>query len=204
MAEQERPEPLEADDEPLEARDDTLIVEVVDEDVDAIISEAMDATESSKLESVRAEAAEVREQWVRTLADFDNFRKRTEREQKELRRYALADPMRELVGVVDNLERATDAAGSVDDLKQGVEMILGQLQQMLEKHGVEPIPAEGEEFDPSLHDAVSRHEDPNVSVPMVSAELQRGYKLHDRLLRPSMVQVAVPAERAAEAETEDE
>lgn len=203
MAEEERFDEPGLDDDPLEARDDTVVVEVVDEDVDSIISEAMKATDGNERKKLQAEAAEVREQWVRTLADFDNFRKRTEREHRELKRYALAEPMRELVAVVDNLERAASAAGSVEDLKQGVEMILGQLQGMLEKHGVTAVPAEGEEFDPSLHDAVSRHEDPEVSVPMVSAELQRGYKLHDRLLRPAMVQVAVPAERAAEGGGDD-
>ena len=143
------------------------------------------------------ETAEVRDRLVRTLADFDNFRKRSERERQELKRYALLEPMREILTVADNLELALSAQGSAEDLKRGVEMIHRQMQELLRRFGVTDVPAVGQPFDPTLHEAVAREESPEVRTPTVVAELRKGYKLHDRLLRPAMVKVAVPAETAA-------
>jgi len=140
------------------------------------------------------EIADLRDRSVRTLADFENFRKRSEREREEARRYALAEPLRDLLEVVDNLELALAAEGSREDLKQGVELILRQLRDLLRRYGVQEIEAAGGRFDPMLHEAVSRQEDPAVEAPTVLGELRRGYRLHDRLLRPAMVHVGVPAE----------
>lgn len=155
-------------------------------------------------EALRKELAEVKDQWVRTLADFDNFRKRTEREERELKRYALFEPMRELLPVVDNLERALAADGSAEDLKRGVELILAQVKGVLRSHGVREVPAAGAPFDPAVHDAVSRHEDDAAPVPTVSEELQRGYTIHERLLRPALVKVAMPASgRARPSDAEE-
>jgi molecular chaperone GrpE len=103
--------------------------------------------------------------------------------------------MRDLVAVTDNLERAAAAGGAVEDLKAGVDMILQQMRETLRRHGVTAVEAVGRPFDPAEHEAVTREEDPAVSSPVVTAELQRGYKMHDRLLRPAMVRVSVPAER---------
>jgi len=143
---------------------------------------------------LRRENAELRERLLRALADFENLRKRTDRERQELRRYALFDTMRDLVAVTDNLERAAAAGGEVEDLKAGVDMILQQMRETLRRHGVTAVEALGRPFDPAEHEAVTREEDPAVSSPLVTAELQRGYKMHDRLLRPAMVRVSVPAE----------
>ncbi|HVR95729.1 MAG TPA: nucleotide exchange factor GrpE [Thermoanaerobaculia bacterium] len=158
-------------------------------------------SEGSEVERLRREIADLRDRSMRTLADFDNFRKRSERERQEQRRYSLFEPMREFLGVVDNLELALSAQGSADDLKQGVEMILRQMQELLRRHGVREVPAAGAAFDPAVHEAVSREEDPNVQAPTVTAELRRGYQMHDRLLRPAMVRVAVPAETPQPAES---
>lgn len=144
---------------------------------------------------LQRENAELRERLLRALADFENQRKRTDRERQDLRRYALFDTMRDLVAVTDNLERAAAAGGGVEDLKAGVEMILQQMRETLRRHGVTAVEAVGRPFDPAEHEAVTREEDPAVSSPVVTAELQRGYKMHDRLLRPAMVRVSVPAER---------
>jgi len=144
---------------------------------------------------LRREIADLRDRSMRTLADFDNFRKRSERERQEARRYALLDPLRDLLTVVDNLERALSAEGSAEDLKRGVEMTLQGLRDLLRRHGVTEVKATGAIFDPAVHEAVSREEDPAVELPTVVAELQRGYRLHDRLLLPAMVKVGVPAER---------
>ncbi len=161
-----------------------------------------------ELAQLRAEHAEVQQRSARNLADFDNFRKRVEREKGEYRRYALFDPLRQLLGVVDNLERALASGGTVEDLKHGVGLILRQFQDFLERHGVKTIPAAGQPFDPSVHEAVARREDPAVTVPTVTEEMQQGYLLYDRLLRPALVNVAVPVEStegsepSQEAETE--
>lgn len=155
-----------------------------------------DAGEVSRL---RREIADLRDRSVRTLADFDNYRKRTERERQEQRRYVLLEPLRELLTVADNLDLALSAQGSADDLKRGVEMIHRQMQDLLRRFGAVEIPAVGQPFDPTVHEAVAREESAEVKAPTVTAELRRGYKMHDRLLRPSMVKVAVPAETAAPA-----
>ena len=152
------------------------------------------SVEMRRLESVLAME---RERALRLRADFDNYRKRTERERAEIERYALADALRELLPVVDNLERALGAQGGQgdsNDLRRGVEMIVRQLQEVLKRYGLSPIPAVGERFDPAVHEAVFQEESDLVAAPTVAAELQRGYRLNDRLLRPSLVKVAVPRE----------
>jgi molecular chaperone GrpE len=153
---------------------------------------------TAEIAKLRREIADLRDRSMRTLADFDNFRKRSERERQEARRYALLEPLRDLLTVVDNLERALSAEGSAEDLKRGVEMTLKGMRDLLRRHGVTEIGAAGAAFDPAVHEAVSRQEDPAVQAPTVLEELQRGYFLHDRLLRPAMVKVGVPVERRAE------
>jgi molecular chaperone GrpE len=148
---------------------------------------------------LRQEATDLRDRLTRTLADFDNFRKRAERERQESKRYALLEPLREFLTVADNLDLALSAQGSAEDLKRGVEMIHRQMTELLRRFGVTEVPAVGQPFDPTVHEAVAREESPDVKAPTVAAELRRGYKLNDRLLRPAMVKVAVPAEAAAPA-----
>src|SRR3982751_135728 len=152
---------------------------------------------AAEIAKLRQENAELRDRSVRTLADFDNYRKRAERERQEMKKYALIEPVRELLTVADNLDLALSAQGSAEDLKRGVEMIHRQMTDLLRRFGAVEVPAVGQPFDPTLHEAVSREESHDVKVPTVVAELRRGYKMHDRLVRPSMVKVAVPAEAAA-------
>lgn len=154
----------------------------------------MDEDNEEETAKLRREIADLRDRSMRTLADFDNFRKRAERERQESRRYALLEPLRDFIEIVDNLGLALSASGSADDLKRGVEMIHRQMQDLLRRHGVKEIEALNQPFDPALHEAVSREEDPTVHKATVVGELRRGYLLHDRLLRPSMVKVAVPSE----------
>lgn len=174
-----------------------------DDDPEEILQEAIKAVESSSGEgaaveivegSQESELEELRERYLRTLADFENFRKRSERQRKESQRYATTEPLRAFLSVVDNLGRALGAEGSHEDLKAGVEMIQRQTVEMLRRFGVESVGAEGEPFDPTVHEAVMRYEDPDVREQIVTSELQKGYMLYDRLLRPAMVKVAVPAE----------
>ena len=158
---------------------------------------ASDPAGTAEIAKLRQEIAELRDRSVRTLADFDNYRKRAERERQEMRKYALIEPVRELLTVADNLDLALSAQGSAEDLKRGVEMIHRQMTDLLRRFGAVEVPAVGQPFDPTLHEAVSREESRDVKVPTVVAELRRGYKMHDRLVRPSMVKVAVPADAAA-------
>lgn len=150
--------------------------------------------EASEIETLRREIADLRDRSLRTLADFDNFRKRAERERQDVRRYALLEPLRDFLPIADNLDRALTAGGSAEDLKHGVELILRQMQDLLRRFGVREVPADGEAFNPMMHEAVARTESDQVTVPVVAETLERGYMLHDRLLRPAMVRVAVPAE----------
>ncbi|HEX9943828.1 MAG TPA: nucleotide exchange factor GrpE [Thermoanaerobaculia bacterium] len=151
-------------------------------------------TDAEEVARLRQEIADLRDRSMRTLADFDNFRKRSERERQDLKRYALLEPMREFLTVADNLGLALSAEGSAEDLKRGVEMIHRQMTELLRRFGVTEVPAVGQAFDPTVHEAVSREESAEVKAPTVTAELRRGYRMHDRLLRPAMVKVAVPAE----------
>lgn len=157
------------------------------------------------LARAEAEANQLRDRNMRLLADFENFRKRSDREREELKRYALAEPLRDFLAVVDNLDRALSAEGRAEDLKAGVEMIARQTRDLLRRHNVKEVVAEAQAFDPAVHEAVMRVEDDGVTEPRVIAVFQRGYTLHDRLLRPAMVKVAVPpASRPAEARSEDD
>lgn len=159
-----------------------------------------DADEASPVETedqlemgmLQSELADLRDRSARTLADFDNYRKRIERERRDERRYGALGLAADVVDVVDNLERAMAADGGVEDLKVGVEMTLNQLEEVLVRHHIHRVPAIGEKFDPNVHNAVSQHPERSVTEPTVSAELQPGYKLHDRLVRPAMVVVAQP------------
>lgn len=138
------------------------------------------------------EIADLKNRSTRTLADFENFRRRVDRERQEDRRFAAFDILREFLAVVDNMERALASDGSDDELKVGVELIHRQMNDLMKNAGVERISSVGEEFDPRFHEAVTHHEDTSVSVPTVSEELQAGYLMYDRLLRPSVVKVAMP------------
>jgi molecular chaperone GrpE len=146
------------------------------------------------VDKLKRENADLRDRSMRTLADFDNFRKRSERDRQDLKKYALVEPLRDFLNIVDNLDLALSAAGSADDLKRGVEMIHRQMLDLLRRNGVKEVKALGEPFDPAVHEAVSREEDSTVRAPTVTGEMRRGYSIHDRLLRPAMVKVSVPVE----------
>ncbi len=150
------------------------------------------AAARARVEELEIEIAELRERTLRTMADYENFRRRAARDQEESTKLAIMAPLRDFVGVLDNLERALDATGSSEDLKQGVELIRRQMFDIVARQGVEPVESVGQRFDPAIHDAVHRVEDPSVAAPTVTMEMQRGYRYRERLLRPAMVQVAVP------------
>ena len=149
-------------------------------------------------QDLAAEVAELRERSMRTLADFENYRKRVQRERADESTYANLHIIREFLIVVDNLERAQVAKGSAEDLQKGVELILQQVHDLISRFGVTRIDSSGQAFDPNLHEAVSRDEEADVAVPTVVEEFQPGYQMYERLLRPAMVRVAMPAEATDE------
>jgi molecular chaperone GrpE len=161
--------------------------------VDVIPGE--EAVTDAAVTELQNELADLRDRSIRTLADFENYRRRSERERDELKRFAQGDVLRDLLPVVDNLQRALAAGGTVDDLKTGVELTLRQFTELLKQRGIAEVPALGAPFDPALHEAVARVDDETVQAPTVIDELQRGYTLHGRLLRPALVRVAMPAEK---------
>ncbi|HEY6380112.1 MAG TPA: nucleotide exchange factor GrpE [Candidatus Dormibacteraeota bacterium] len=138
---------------------------------------------------------------LRLSADFDNFRRRSAREAGDRARYAAEDVARALLPVLDNLQRAIDHApqDTSAEFLDGLTHTVRQFEEALASVGVMPIDAEGQPFDPNLHEAVMGEESGSVDVDTVVADLRRGYRLHDRVLRPSMVKVAHPAHAATEA-----
>ena len=145
-------------------------------------------------------------QLVRRQADFENFRKRMEREQQEFRQQAEADLVAGLLPALDGLERALAAPASAvtEEYRKGVELIYKQLSDALTRAGLNPVEAVGQTFDPFLHHAVERVESTDHRDQEVLAELQRGYTFKQRLLRPALVRVAVSAQAAAPGKPEPE
>jgi molecular chaperone GrpE len=138
-----------------------------------------------------ADALEWRDRYLRALADFENYRKRVEREKQDFFNYALSGFMKDLLPVLDNFDRALEHAEEGDEFHKGVLLIYKQLFDILQRHGLRPIDQAGLPFDPKIHEGVVREEDPSVPSHTVVAILQKGYFLHDRLLRPALVKVAV-------------
>jgi molecular chaperone GrpE len=151
---------------------------------------AATGTESDATASSEA-ADSYRDRYVRAIADFDNFRKRTEREKADFFRYSVATVLKDLLPVLDNFDRSLDHAEEGDEFHKGVLLIYKQLFEVLQKHGLKPVDQKGVPFDPNIHEAVIREEDPSVPNLTVIDVLQNGYFLHDRLLRPALVKVAV-------------
>ena len=158
----------------------------------------------SELDARTREAAEARDRYVRTLAEFDNYRRRTGREREEWRRQAQEELLREVLPVLDNFDRALAAPpppGADQAFRTGVELIHRNFLAALERLGVRPFGAVGEPFDPTRHEAVGRVERRDVEDQTVVSEALRGYLLQDRVLRPAQVVVAVhPAAAPADGE----
>jgi molecular chaperone GrpE len=152
----------------------------------------------SELKRLQAALGEAQEAVARRQADFENYRKRIERERGETHNRVVAEAARKLLPVVDNLARALDAERSVEAIESkefkhflhGVELISKQLSDVLDSFGVQPIPAVGERFDPHIHEAVTTEASDDYEPDTVIEELARGYRIGDRLLRPAMVKVA--------------
>ncbi len=142
--------------------------------------------------ALQRERDELYDRLLRTTAEFDNFRKRTERERREFAEWAAAELLGDVLSVVDDFERALAAAAppEAQKFREGVELIHRQLMEVVKKRGVQPFTVVGEDFDPTLHQAVAYDETPGARDGEVVAELRRGYRLGEKLLRPALVRVA--------------
>ena len=147
----------------------------------------------AELAAAREEARQSHDRWLRERADLENLKKRTARERQDAVRFGNESLLRDLLPVVDNLERALAAAegsGDVRSLATGVELVRKAFTDTLQRHGVERIPAAGQRFDPACHEAVAYVESDTHEAHHVMQEHQAGYRLNDRLLRPAMVTVS--------------
>jgi molecular chaperone GrpE len=148
------------------------------------------AVENAEMEKLRQERDALLDRLARLQAEFDNARKRSAREQQDFKEYALADALRSLLPIVDSFDRALASAEGGNEFVNGVQLINRQFHDTLAKLGLHPIEAKGQVFDPNQHQAVQMVETDEVEDHHVIEELQRGYKLKNRLLRPAMVRVA--------------
>ena len=150
----------------------------------------------TRLESVEQEAKEAHDRFLRVSAEFENYKKRSAREMDEFRKFANESLIREMLTVVDNLERALNSSNNDNQanshIAEGVGMTLKEILKVFEKFYVKPIEALGKPFDPNFHQAAMREETNEHPENTVLNELEKGYMIHDRLLRPAMVVVSMP------------
>ncbi len=147
------------------------------------------AAADAALEKLQKELDDCRDQYQRVLAEYANYKRRTEQEKEQLGAFTKAEILKSLLTSLDNMERAIDAPAG-EEYKTGVDMVMRQFRETLEKLGLEEIAADGQAFDPSLHNAVMREDADGAEADTVTAVLQKGYKLGERVLRPAMVKVA--------------
>jgi molecular chaperone GrpE len=170
------------------SKDETVKVDIEDNSVESL---------QEKLDNAMAESKQHYDRLLRVSAEFDNFKKRSVREADEFRKFANETLLKDLLLVVDNLERAIASANDTTEsntcVVEGVQLTLDDILKILSKYGVTPIEAVGRPFDPAFHQAIMQEETDAHPENAVVSEMQKGYLLHDRLLRPAMVVVAKAA-----------
>jgi len=154
------------------------------------VGEEQVSEQEAELAKVKAERDTLYDRIARLQAEFDNARKRQQKEQNDFRDYALANAIQNLLPILDSLDRALQTQPEGEEFRKGVELIDRQFHDALSKLGVEPIEAKGQPFDPNLHQAVQMVQSDDIPENHVANELQRGYRIKERLLRPAMVTVA--------------
>ena len=163
-------------------------------------------TLEGELASAREEARQNHERWLRERADLENLKKRAARDRAETIRFANEQILKDLLPIVDNLERAIEHARSGGDgqpLAEGVALVLKSLLDVLDRHGVTRIEAKGTAFDPTQHEAMAHVESETHEPNVVVEEHQPGYRLNERLLRPALVSIAKPRENLAKDKARD-
>ncbi len=155
------------------------------------VTEEVNIDIQAELDKKQQQIDTLNDKYLRTVAEYDNFKRRTLKEKEQLYKDSACDIIVELLPVVDNLERALASFGDKEnDYYKGVEMVMRQTEEIFSKMGVEPIKAVGEEFDPQIHNAVMHIDDDSVGDNIIVEEFQKGYKYKDKVIRYSMVKVA--------------
>jgi len=161
-------------------------------------AEAETASARAEFDQLKGERDQLLDRLARLQAEFENARKRAERERTEFRDYATGSVVEQFLPVVDNFELALKSTGTTEQLRQGVELIVKQMEEILRQLQVNPIPTVGEQFDPRIHEALGSVERDDLPDQHVAEEVRRGYKLRERLLRPALVRVARNPKQIAE------
>jgi molecular chaperone GrpE len=165
---------------------------------DQASAEGEAAAGRAELDQLKGERDQLLDRLARLQAEFENARKRAERERTEFRDYATGNVVEQFLPVVDNFELALKSTGTAEQLRQGVELIVKQMEEILRQMQVNPIPTVGEQFDPRIHEALGSVERDDLPDQHVAEEVRRGYKLRERLLRPALVRVAHNPKQIAE------
>ncbi len=148
----------------------------------------------AELEQAKEENRALQDKYLRLAADLENYRRRAEREKSDLLKFAAENLIKDLLPALDSFNQAIGAGTNVGSgMVEGVQMVQSQLLAAMRKHGLEEIPAVGERFDPNVHQAIQRIEDPDCKVETVAQEFAKGYVLNGRLVRAAMVSVTVPS-----------
>jgi molecular chaperone GrpE len=167
--------------------------------------DAASASPADPIAEAKAEAQRFKDQWMRSAADFDNFRKRSRKELEDTRKAGREELLKDLLPVFDNLERAMTSAERATEVKpvsDGLKLVLRQFTDTLGRSGITKVPTVGQPFDPSMHEAIQQVETDEVAPGTVMAEVQPGYLQGDRLVRAAMVVVAKPKGEDAAAESD--
>ncbi len=176
------------------------------------VTEAAEAAAPDPVAALAREAAELKDRLLRTLAEMENLRRRTEREVADARTYGVTNFARDILAVADNMERALKALddeirdkadAGVKALLDGVELTERELIKVMEKHGITRLEPQGQKFDPNMHQAMFELPDPTVPAGTVVQVVQPGYKIGERVLRPAMVGIAKGGPKAGEAPAND-
>ncbi len=162
----------------------------VEETAGAAAEETQPAQEESETEKLKQQLADANDKFLRTLAEYDNFRKRSQKEKDAIFADVKADTIAKYLPVIDNFERAAAADADPDSYRKGVEMTVKQLLDVLSALGVEAFGAQGDAFDPNLHNGVMHEDNEELAENVVTDVFQKGYKLGDRVIRHATVKVA--------------
>jgi molecular chaperone GrpE len=163
----------------------------VEDSLPAVTPEAQIASLTAERDQLAAEKADLKDRLLRTLADFDNFRRRAERDRSEYVQFAAMEMVRDLIPILDDFRRAMTVETADKEYAKGIDLISQRLFEALKKAGLERIEAAGKPFDPNLHQAVDRVQSEELPDQTVLEEYQSGYNFKGKLLRPAMVKVAV-------------
>lgn len=165
--------------------------DIVEEEVNEEQAQVQVEEEPSELDKIKKELSEKADRLLRTLAEYDNFRKRSQKEKEQAYNDSKASVLSSFLPIIDNIERAAETENtSPEDYKKGVDMIFGQFSKVISDLGVTSFGEKGDKFDPKLHNAVMHIEDENLGENEIAEVFQKGYMLGDRVLRPATVQVA--------------